>query len=112
MTTTPLTRVRAPEPFSTRFEWQLGIDAICAAHGVTLAQLQGVGRIRTLCDARGECYVFLRDRGWSTPKIGELFSRDHSTIMAALQSGATREKRLARQRDRCARLVLLKRDMA
>lgn len=77
------------------------LEAIAARHGFTLAALQSKGRFRKQCVARQECYEFLwMKRGWSTPQIGRLFNRDHSTIVWFLDNQGTLERKRARCRKR------------
>jgi chromosomal replication initiation ATPase DnaA len=44
-----------------------------------------------LVEIRYECIKFFRERGHSTPEIGRILNRDHSTIVHALQKMAKME---------------------
>lgn len=79
---------------STRQRRDLG--AIAASHGLYLERLQTKSRTRRFCDARADCYRYLRKEGWSTPQIGALFNRDHTTVVWALDETGRRNEKLAR----------------
>jgi chromosomal replication initiation ATPase DnaA len=44
-----------------------------------------------LVEIRYECIKFFRAQGFSTPEIGRIMKRDHSTIVHALQKIAKME---------------------
>jgi chromosomal replication initiation ATPase DnaA len=44
-----------------------------------------------LVEVRHECIKFFRGQGFSTPEIGRIMRRDHSTIVHALQKMAKME---------------------
>lgn len=75
--------------------------AIAEKHGFTLEQLQSNGKFARQVAARWECYRKLRDMGWTTPQIGRLFNRDHSTVVWALKPD---EERAEENRRRSAKL--------
>ena len=63
----------------------LDFTKIAKAHGVTLAELMGHRRFKGMPAARHECWWLLRERGWSYPRIGELFACDHTSIMGGVR---------------------------
>jgi chromosomal replication initiation ATPase DnaA len=80
---------------STR--WREALEAIAHKHKLTLADLQEKHRFKAFVEARRECYAYLTDEGWSTPEIGGLFKRDHTTVCCALLDS---DERRAVKRDR------------
>lgn len=68
-------------------------SAIARKHAVTLSEIMGPERGHSsVTDARLECYYLLRERGWSYPRIGALFDRDHATVMEGVKSHVKREQ--------------------
>jgi chromosomal replication initiation ATPase DnaA len=62
------------------------------AWGVTVAELLGPGSARQVAAARFAAAALIRRRlGYSTPRIGRLLRRDHSTIVHALSRAAALE---------------------
>jgi chromosomal replication initiation ATPase DnaA len=61
-------------------------SAIATRHGVSLCALFGRSRAPYIVRARWECYTLLRNEPyhWSLVRIGQLFDRDHTTIMYGL----------------------------
>lgn len=58
--------------------------AIVALHPVNLADVLGRRRTKAIAAARHEVWIDLHDgAGLSWPEVGELFGRDHTTVMAA-----------------------------
>lgn len=81
-------------------ETRAALEAIAAEHGLTLDQLISPNKFRRYVAARRECYRYLHEvRGWSTPQIGKLFRRNHSTIVVALDSHGRAEERRAAKRE-------------
>lgn len=75
-------------------EFIIGLEEIAARHRFKLDELRQPGRhsaAHTL--ARTECFEYLRGRGWSTPKIGSFFRRDHTTVLWALLPPEERARR-------------------
>jgi chromosomal replication initiation ATPase DnaA len=66
---------------------------IAAKHGLTTAELYGHSKLKKLAHARFEVWACLHAHGMSTPRIGRIFGRDHSTII----SGLKRYRALAKQ---------------
>jgi hypothetical protein len=69
---------------------------ILLEHKMNYNELRGVSREKKYHIPRRQCFAALRDAGWSTPRIGKLFNRDHSTIVHGLQMW---EKHLEHQRN-------------
>jgi chromosomal replication initiation ATPase DnaA len=61
---------------------------IAEDHGYTLNDILGHCRTKPLVAVRLECIKTFRDRGLSTPQIGRIMNRDHTTIVHALNKGA------------------------
>jgi len=76
------------------------LGEIAVLHGFYLEQLFGKGRFAKHVEARRECFRYLNQNGWSTPEIGALFNRDHTTVAYALWPDAKREARSERYRSR------------
>lgn len=87
-----------PRALGGKLDWQIGLASVAAKHGFTVERLRGPGKFRTLVNARKDCYAYLRDRGWSLPKIGRHFNRDHTTVIWALHPDAKAEAKRARLR--------------
>ena len=62
------------------------IAEVSAATGVGITSLQSKSRMRDIVRARWAAMWLLRAQGLSTPHIGRLFNRDHSTVMHALDA--------------------------
>ena len=58
---------------------------VAKAYGVTATDIRSRKQGGTVLEARNEAIVLLRGMGLSTPKIGELVGRDHSTVLYALK---------------------------
>lgn len=87
-----------------RVDFRTALEEIAERHGFTLEILQGKGRFAKQVAARVECYRLLVGRGWSTPRIGRFFNRDHSTVVWALSPASRHEAVAERERrDRAAR---------
>lgn len=74
-------------------ENRAALNEIAKRHGFTLERLQAPGRFKALCVARAECYRYLAALEWSTPAIGGLFNRDHSTVVWWLDPGRLENRR-------------------
>jgi chromosomal replication initiation ATPase DnaA len=54
--------------------------------GVTLDEMLGRGRYKSMCEARHELWRLTRERfGYSYPQVAKLYGVDHTTVMAALK---------------------------
>jgi chromosomal replication initiation ATPase DnaA len=60
------------------------VAAVAADYGYTLDDILGPRRTKHLVSVRLECIKTFRDRGLSTPQIGRILNRDHTTICHAL----------------------------
>lgn len=58
---------------------------VAARHGVDPDDLHGPSRLRRICRARWEAMRLLRARGLSSPMIGRMFNRDHTSVLYALR---------------------------
>jgi len=65
-------------------------DVVEAAqeHHCTVAEIGSKNRMAHVARARHAAMRKCRDKGLSYPAIGELFDRDHSSVMAALKRSA------------------------
>ena len=68
-------------------------EVVAKKHQVTLAEVMGPRKMGGTIEARQECYSMLRGLGWSWPRIGQLFDRDHRTIMGGVKA---HERRVAK----------------
>jgi chromosomal replication initiator protein len=58
------------------------VREVCEAHDVKRDEIFKKNRSKKLVMARGVIYDRIRkELGWSYPKIGKLFGRDHTTIL-------------------------------
>lgn len=58
------------------------VREVCETHDVTRDEIFKKNRSKKLVMARGVIYDRIRkELGWSYPKIGKLFGRDHTTIL-------------------------------
>lgn len=63
------------------------VVSICDEHGVTLDDVMGQRRHKSLMRARQHAWAMIRERTtMSYPEIGALFSRDHSTVIYGVQT--------------------------
>lgn len=75
-----------PNPFLRRPGRAMSVCASVARdYGLTLDDLIGACRIRHIAKARFVCYRLLRNLGLSTPHIGRILDKDHSTVVHGLQ---------------------------
>jgi chromosomal replication initiation ATPase DnaA len=54
-------------------------------HGLTIGDIRSANRDRHIVRARDEAIAHLRAKGWTYPRIGQFFNRDHSTCVVAFQ---------------------------
>lgn len=58
------------------------LDACCKASGVTLEEVMGSSRLRTVVDCRKLfCYLATRDRSDTLATIGRLIGVNHATVL-------------------------------
>jgi chromosomal replication initiation ATPase DnaA len=60
------------------------VAEIAKDYGYTIHDILGPRRNKALVAVRVECIKTFRDRGLSTPQIGRIMNRDHTTICHAL----------------------------
>lgn len=65
-------------------ELRSSITHILLAHNLTWEQITGTGKIRPYVMCRRSIVWLLHCQGWSSPRIGRLMKRDHSTVLHAL----------------------------
>lgn len=64
------------------------IAEVAAAHKVSTADLLGPRRFRPLAIARREAMIRIRQElGYSFPRIGQIFDRDHTSIIWNVRGG-------------------------
>lgn len=61
------------------------IDHIASEYGYDRHDIIGKRRFKVLVEIRCECIKFFREQGYSTPEIGRIMRRDHSTVLHALK---------------------------
>lgn len=61
------------------------IGEIADEHQVAISDLMGVRSTQKLSLARWVIWSRLRDRGYSSPQIGRIFNRDHTTVVHGWQ---------------------------
>ena len=63
------------------------IEAVAAVYGVSHADIVGRARTKSIAEARmAVCLVAKRCTRLSYPEIGRVLGRDHTTVMALVQS--------------------------
>jgi len=67
------------------------IGLVALRHGFTRQDILSTCKTKKLVLARQDCIAMFRSRGLSTPQIGRIMGRDHSTIIHALQKIALRK---------------------
>ena len=72
-------------PALTRYTGREIIARVAKLHDVDPDDITGPSRHAELCEARFCIMRELRDKGWSTPRIGRLLNRDHSTVVHGLR---------------------------
>ena len=61
------------------------IRQVASKHGVPEKLITGYNREAHIVAARFEAWRIARKLGWSLPRIGREFKRDHTTIMNGLR---------------------------
>jgi len=61
------------------------IDRAAIATGIPVSELVGPSRTRHICWTRFAIMEAMRERGMSTPAIGRLFRRHHTSIVSGLR---------------------------
>lgn len=72
-------------PALARYTGRQIIARIAKLHDVDPEDIVGPSRTPELCEARFCIMRELRTKGWSTPRIGRLLNRDHSTVLHGLR---------------------------
>lgn len=75
------------------------VKAVANEHQINVWVLMGTSRVHTIAHARQEAMLRVRERlGWSYPRLGKYFSRDHSTVWYGCAQARQRrgDKRQAR----------------
>lgn len=67
------------------------IEIAASYHGVSPHEVRSRVRERAVVAARVEVWRELRNRGWSYPRIGKEFGRDHTTVLVTLRRHYGRE---------------------
>jgi len=69
---------------------QICLD-VAKRHRVSVSDLRGHSRLRTLAQARQQAYRMCRDKGFSYPEIGRFFgNRDHTTVIYGIDADRRR----------------------
>jgi len=69
------------------------VTMIAALNKITVEELVGPSQLPHLVDARREVAETLRKAGYSTPKIGTVLNRDHTTVLYLLETAASSARR-------------------
>lgn len=69
------------------------VSEAAADAGVSPKDILGQSRLRTVTEARKQCYRALSKEGYSSSKIGQMMGRDHTTVLY----GIGRVKKAQRQ---------------
>lgn len=59
---------------------------VCAETGTSYAEVMGSNRAACLCRVREVIYYMATREGFSSPQIGRVFRRDHTTILSGLRN--------------------------
>lgn len=73
--------------------WQPGYRDILRHYGETARRLRSSNRDKNIVSCRIAIARFLRGRGWSYPRIGEILNKDHSSVVYMLDINYRRSKR-------------------
>jgi hypothetical protein len=71
--------------------WRDGVRGILRRYGETMVRLISHQRDQNIIDCRLAVAIYLRQRGWSFPRIGQVMNRDHSSIVHLLDPSKRRE---------------------
>lgn len=69
---------------------QAVIDAVCAAYGVSEADIRGPRRMPEIAHARHECMRQLAALGWSPGAIGRALGRERTTVLHGVKAATRR----------------------
>jgi hypothetical protein len=73
-------------------EWRKGVSDILKAFGENRRRLVSHQRDLHIVECRHAVAQYLRNRGWSFPRIGQFMGRDHSSIVHLLNPEKRRER--------------------
>jgi hypothetical protein len=73
-------------------QWTKAVRQILAAYGENMRRLTSLQRDTHIVECRATVARYLRDRGWSYPRIGQFMHRDHSSIIHLLEPEKRRLK--------------------
>ncbi len=76
------------------------IERVCRERGLRVDYVLSRYKYQPLVDARRAIAEELRSMDWSTPQVGALLHRDHSTIVQLTAPAPNRARRTARQAKR------------
>lgn len=65
--------------------WREGVDSILKAFGESYRRMIAQQRDAHIVECRAAIAAYLRNRGWSYPRIGRFMKRDHSSIVHLLE---------------------------
>ena len=61
------------------------VKHVTKEHHVLLDEVLGRERTAQVAAARRECWIHMKELGFSYPEIGRIWNRDHSTVMKAIK---------------------------
>jgi hypothetical protein len=85
-----------------RLDVEAYIEQTCSYHGITRDELVGAGQSQAYVSVRRKVAAELNKRGWSTPQIGKLLNRDHSSVVYWLGRSKRNVKRRAAKEAKAA----------
>jgi hypothetical protein len=101
--------VQLPKPTAAELEllldadderdWRKGVDDILKAFGENRRRLVSHQRDLHIVECRIAVAKYLRNRGWSYPRIGTFMARDHSSIVHLLNPEKRRERYYVKVRE-------------
>ena len=71
------------------------LNTVADYYNLPVLQIVSEARNRELYDARRCAYLVYRHLGWSFPRIGATFGKDHSTVVTAVRSASDADRELA-----------------
>jgi hypothetical protein len=77
--------------------WKEGFNFILKSYGENMRRLVSYQRDQHIVSCRIAIAIYLRNRGWSYPRIGAAMHRDHSSIIHLLEPQRKRDAYLKRQ---------------
>lgn len=61
------------------------IKIVADIFGTSPTDIKGKSRTKPTADARAVCFYFLRKKGMTVEKVGQLFNRHHTTVVLGTQ---------------------------